>query len=88
MARNLKAVKETKKSYIVNIDDYYVRERYYTGSRAGEVLRIEKAEYPELLKPYNDYYNIQLDAILDMRKDAGEEGIKGVHVHRKGWIVK
>jgi hypothetical protein len=84
--RNLKALKETKKSYIVDVDDYYNRERYYTGTRAGQVLRIEKAQFPKLLEAYNDYYDTELDALLDMLEDR--ESIKGVHIHRKGWIVK
>lgn len=86
--RNLKAVKETKKSYIVNVDDYYNRERYYTGTRAGQVLRIEKSEYPEIMNPYNDYFETELDMILSRVKDAGEEGVKGVHIYRKGYIVR
>lgn len=85
-------ISETKKSYIVNVDDYINRERYYTGTRAGVVLRIEKSEWPEIMKPYNDYFETELDMILARVlarvKDAGEEGVKGVHVYRKGWIVR
>lgn len=86
--KNLNAVKETKKSYIVDVDDYNSRERYYTGSRAGVVLRIEKSEWSEIMKPYNDYFETELDMILARVKDAGEEGVKDVHVYRKGWIVR
>lgn len=86
--RNLKAVKETKKSYIVDVDDYYNRERYYTGTRAGQVLRIDKAEYPDIMNPYNYYFETELDAVLARVEDAEGEGVKGVHVYRKGYIVR
>lgn len=91
MSRNISAVRETKKSYIVDVDDYCCRERYYTGTRAGEVLRIDKAIYPDIMRPYNDHFPVELDAVLAHYEDEGGqsgEGIKGVHVHRKGYVVR
>lgn len=80
-------VKETTKSFLVDIDDYTGRDRFYQGSMAGQVILIDKAKYPNLLNEgYNDYYDTELDVIIAMFNDG--DTIKGVKLYRQGYKVQ
>ena len=79
-------IKETTKSVIVDLDKYHGRERYYQGTKAGVVLRFSKDVHPDLFKPWNHHYNTVLDLLLAQYGD-GEE-IKGVSIHRKGFVIE
>lgn len=94
---NLNAIRETKKSYIVDLDNYNNRERYYSGTLAGQVLRIEKNTHNNLFKKYKDYYGdeitgfdvLLLNALLmNSGKKYSYTWPKGVHTFRKGFIVQ
>ena len=43
-------VKETKLNYLVDLDVYSGRVRYYSGTRYDQVLAVNKEIYPDLLK--------------------------------------
>lgn len=79
-------LKETGKNYLVDLDIYTKRERYYQGSYYGQVLAIDKIVYPDLLKEgFNDYYDTELDVIIAKFRDGVE--MKGVKLFRKGSAV-
>ena len=83
----VKGVKETNKNYLVELDVYTKRERYYQGTYCGQVLAIEKSVYPELLKEgFNYYYNTELDVIISKFRDGIE--INGVKLFRKGQKIQ
>jgi hypothetical protein len=78
----MKGIRETKKNYIVNLDEYEHRERYYYGSRGGGVFLVDKAQHPNLLKPWNSH-SIKLDAMISI----GLGLCPGVRRLRHGFIV-
>ena len=80
-------LKETGKNYLVDLDVYTERERYYQGTYRGQVLAIDKTVYPELLNEgYNDYFDTELDVIISKFRDGVE--MKGVKLYRKGSKVE
>ena len=79
-------IKETTKSYLVDLDEYHGRERYYTGTIRNEVLRFDKKVHPDLLNKWNFLYPTVLDLLLALRSDG--EKIKGVSTYRKGYVVE
>lgn len=80
-------LKETGKNYLVNLDVYTGRERYYQGTYRGQVLAIDKTVYPDLLNEgYNDYFDTELDVIICKFRHGDE--MKGVKLYRKGSKVE
>jgi hypothetical protein len=80
-------LKETSKNYIVDLDTYTQRERFYQGTPFGQVLLIEKVVYPDLLKEgYNDHFDTELDVIISKFHDGVE--MRGVKLFRKGHKVQ
>lgn len=80
-------VRETKKNYVVDLDVYTKRERYYTGTMCSQVLLISKAHYPTVLTVgYNIVFDRELDVIIDMFRDGCS--IAGVKLYRKGFLVQ
>ena len=80
-------LKETGKNYLVDLDAYTERERYYQGTFFNQVLAIDKTVYPELLKEgYNEHYDTELDVIIAKFRDGVE--MKGVRLYRKGSKVE
>lgn len=88
--KNLKlkeGVKETGKNFLIVLDAYTQRERFYQGTFFGQVLSIRKEAYPFLLKEgYNDYFDTELDVIISQFRDGVK--MKGVKLFRKGQKVQ
>lgn len=82
-----RGIKETKTAYLVNLDEYTNRDRFYTGDKAGIVLRIEKKGHKDLLKPCNYPYETNLDLLLAYVEHCDELS-KGVTYYRKGHYVE
>jgi hypothetical protein len=81
-------IKTTSKNYLVDLDEYTERDRYYTGSPFGIVLAISREAYPSLLKEgYSEGFETELDAIISLYY-TDRVLCNGVKVYRKGGIVQ
>lgn len=86
-------IKETKKSWIVDIDTYIQRQKYYTGTRAGVVIRIDKNKQPFIFsKFHNDNFDTFFDALLYDKNNFdnlnSDDLPAGIYFYRKGYIVQ
>ncbi len=78
----MKGIKKTKTAWLIDVDEYTNRERYYTGTRAGQVIRT--TENPTTA--YNDYFNAIADMIIARLHDGDLP--KNCSFFRKGYIIQ
>lgn len=78
----MQGVRETKKNWIINLDEYKHREQYFSGNRGGEVFLVSKERHPDLFKHWNAH-GTKLDAMIFV----GLGLCPGVRRLRRGFIV-
>lgn len=77
-----KGIKKTKKGWLIDIDQYTNRERYYEGSRAGQIIYTKD----DPTQKYNVWFPTIADVIVGMLHDG--KLYKNCRYYRKGYTVQ
>jgi len=85
-------IKKTDHGYLINLDNYYGRDRWDTGTICGKILRLTVDAYDAYIasyetKKYNNFYSTEFDAVLASNR-AGTEFPRGVSIYRTGILVQ
>ena len=78
----MKGIKKTKSAWLIDVDEYTARDRYYTGTRAGVVIRTTE----DPTHPHNDYFERVADLLIALDHDG--QLPKTCTYYRRGYIVR
>lgn len=79
----MRGIKKTRTGWLIDVDTYTKRDRYYTGDRFGIVIRTTK----DPMLPFNSYYTTEADFLIGMLNDYNEL-VGYAKVYRRGKIIK